>query len=209
MKNMKKTFIMALLVVQSFSVLAQTMTTTDIQILDKIKSGNIKYTSYISDFKKTVHDDMMMEDVVSSGKFYYGKKTAQMAMEYTNPAGDLMIVNGENLMMRAAGKERKATVKQSPKMKGIKTILFAAIDGNARAMEATKISCKTTDNSYVVTAVVDNKLNKSGMTKVVMTYDKTSMLLTKLVTYEMSGIYETYDLKNIKSNQPIKSELFK
>jgi outer membrane lipoprotein-sorting protein len=185
------------------------MTTTDIQILDKIKSGNIKYTSYISDFKKTVHDDMMMEDVVSSGKFYYGKKTAQMAMEYTNPAGDLMIVNGENLMMRAAGKERKATVKQSPKMKGIKTILFAAIDGNARPMEATKISCKTTDNSYVVTAVVDNKLNKSGMTKVVMTYDKTSMLLTKLVTYEMSGIYETYDLKNIKSNQPIKSELFK
>jgi outer membrane lipoprotein-sorting protein len=204
-----KKFLVLVLSTLTFAtaVSAQTFSEADKATATKIQNGNKDYNTIVSSFKQTKFISMLGEDIVSAGTLYYNKPE-QLSMKYTDPAGDLMLINGEQCVMTAAGKERKTTVKASAKIRGMKNILSASLKGNLHEMEAEKITMTETPQFYIVTAMVDGKLNKSGISKVIVNYDKKNFVISSLRTEEADGSYTLYELNNPKVNAVIESGIF-
>lgn len=204
---MKKLFI-AFTVLFSFTTLsAQVVSDTDKKILDKIKQGNASYNTIESNFKQVKHVSILGDNVVSAGVLYYNKPE-QMAMKYYDPAGDLMLINGDDCVMVSSGRQQRVSAKSNSKMRGMKTILSACVMGDLDKVQAEKITCFESDNYYIVSAEINRKLNKSNISKVMLNYDKKDHSITMLQTFEPDGSYVIYELTNKKLNKPVDSSVF-
>jgi outer membrane lipoprotein carrier protein len=179
----------------------------DSSVIEKIKLENLKCTSITSDFIQIKHLSFMDEDVHSNGKFFYSKP-GRLLMKYEQPAGDLMLINKEQLVMVAAGKYSKASTKSSSRARTMKNILSSCLQGDVSLIDGVTLSCEETSDSYVVTAKLKKK-TRSGIIKVVLNYDKSDMTLSVLRMEESDGSYTAYKLVNKTVNQPVDDNVFK
>jgi outer membrane lipoprotein carrier protein len=176
-------------------------------IIEKIKQANQKCTSITSDFTQVKHLSFMNENVSSSGKFFYSKPD-RLSMQYGQPAGDLMLINKDQLVMIAAGKYNKASTKTSSKARTMRNILSSCLQGDASLIDGVKLSSEETADGYLVTAQLKKK-TRSGVVKVVLNYDKSDLTLTALRMEESDGSYTLYTLYNKVLNQPVDEKVFK
>lgn len=187
---------------------AQSIKKEDYPILEKIAIENMKYKSIESLFEQMQHLAMIEGDMISEGKLYYNKPE-QLLMEYTNPKGDAMLINGDKFAMKTSGKYRETSAKSNVKMQGMKNILSACLEGNMMQLGADKISCKETAQEYLVTVEFSAKSNnKSNFSKVIVAYSKKDYSLNNLKTVEADGSYTLYELKNKNLNAKIASTVF-
>jgi outer membrane lipoprotein carrier protein len=176
-------------------------------IIEKIKQANLQCTSITSDFTQLKHLSFMNEDVSSNGKFFYSRPD-RLLMQYEQPAGDLMLINNDQLVMIAAGKHSKASAKSSSRARTMKNILSSCLQGDISLIDGVTFSCEETVDSYLVTAKLKKK-TKSGVNKVVLSYDKADLTLNVLRMEESDGSYTAYTLLNKVLNQPVGNEIFK
>lgn len=198
-------FLVALLLFCGF-INAQVISDADRQIVQKIIDGNTKYTSFVGDFKQIQHMDFLDEEMVSVGKCYY-KKPAQMAMKFTDPENNMMLVDGDKFVLVADGQKREVSAKTNPKMQGLKLVLTSGMQGNALGMGAKKITCKETPKYYVITATLDTENNL--FETVTASYDKKDFSLVSLKTSESDDNYTIYELSKKEFNKPIDETIFK
>lgn len=203
---MKKISLLLLLVCVNLMVCARTMNEADAQIVEKIKQGNLSCQTITCDFKQIQHLSIMDEEMVSKGKLYY-RKPEKLAMHYTDPEGEMMAIDGNKFVMVMMGSRKEVDGKTNPKMQGMKTILSACMKGDISEMGALKVTCKETAKYYVVTAVIDQQTNQSGISEVVVSYDKTNFSVASIKTIEEED-YTIYELTNKKLNQPVADRVF-
>ncbi|MDR0559025.1 MAG: outer membrane lipoprotein carrier protein LolA [Prevotellaceae bacterium] len=189
------------------STKAQVVSDSDGVILDKIKLANEKCVSITSDFKQSKHIAHMSNDVVSQGSFFY-EKPDKLAMHYTSPAGDIMLMNGEHCLMSNSGKVTSASLKSNAKIRRIKAILSASLSGNVREMSAKKITCVENAKYIVVTVEINENSKKGVINKVTVSYDIADYSPSNLKTEEPDGSYTVYELIDKKLNQDIDPNLF-
>lgn len=204
---MKKICFFVVLFFACAFIQAQTIKDADFAILEKINQANIKHTSMTSDFDQVKHLPILGEDIKSKGKLYYGKPE-KMALWYTDPEGDLMLINEDRCVMVASGKKREVSAKANAKMRGMKNILTASLQGGMLQMGANKVVCSEDAKNYIVTADIDSKVNKSNIKKVIVHYAKSDLTLSVLKTEEADGSYTEYTLKNKVMNQAIDEKHF-
>jgi outer membrane lipoprotein-sorting protein len=185
---------------------AQVINPADRQIVEKIMQGNAHYTSFKGEFKQIRRLDYMDEDIVSEGTFYY-RKPGQMVLRFSDPEGDVMLVDGDRLTLASAGGKRTVSAQSDPKIRGIKTVLTSAMQGNALEMGAREITCRETPGQYVVTAKLDAE--SQLFETVVACYDRKDLSLVALTTKESEDNYTTYELSGKVFNQPIEDAVFK
>jgi outer membrane lipoprotein-sorting protein len=186
---------------------AQTISEADSRIVEKIRVANTAYTSVTSRFKQTRHLSLLEEDIHSGGQFYYAKPD-KLAMLYDEPAGDLMLINGDRFVMVNGGKRKETSAKNNTRMKGMKTVLSACLQGDMTLIGASSISCAETANAYLITAEINGKDNKSNIVKVTLTFEKANLTLSVLRTEEKDGSYTVYELVDKKIDQPINADIF-
>ena len=108
----------------------------------------------------------------------------------------------------AAGRKQVTTAKNA-KMRDMRTILASCMEGDVRRMPATGITCETTASQYVVTATLPTgKENKSGIVRVVASYDKADGSIATLYTEEADGTSNTYTLTDKRLNEEIDETTF-
>jgi outer membrane lipoprotein-sorting protein len=202
---MKKFFLLGVLLAATMQLDAQQVSDGDRAALEKIKTGNEQYNAITSAFKHTRHVQMLGEDVVSSGKLYYCKPD-RLAMQYDQPKGDLMLLNGDRFVMVTDGKRREVAAKNNARMKTMKTILTHCMMGDMLPVNAAKITCSETKNEYVVTASFTDK--KSVFSKVIVRYDKKTFAVSLLRTEERDGNYNVYELTDKQFNASIDEQIF-
>lgn len=204
---MKKIFGTFLVLCFGLTAAAQQMNKADEAVVDQIREANAAYRNIVSKFRQQKHISILDEKVVSAGDFYYDKP-GRLSMRYTNPAGDLMLINGERFVMIAAGKRSETTAKASAKMRGMRTILSACLSGDLKQMGAAKITCEKNSNYHVVTAEIDAKVNKSNICRVVASYDLANKTIAILRTEEPDGSFTLYELTGKKFNQPLDDAVY-
>jgi outer membrane lipoprotein-sorting protein len=204
---MKKLFIILSALTVCVAVQAQEAGDAGCGEMQKINQANHAYTSITASFKQTRHLSMVGENSISGGSFYY-LKPDKLAMKYTQPAGDVLLINGNQFTLVAAGKEKKISSKNA-KMEGMKTILSACLQGDIAQMGATKITCSENAGYYVIIADINEKLNKSAIRRVIASYEKTGGAIASIQTIEADGSYTLYELTDKKFNQPLEEEIFK
>jgi outer membrane lipoprotein-sorting protein len=178
-------------------------------IVEKIKQTNTGYTSITSDFTQTKHLSFMNEDVVSSGKFFYSKPD-RLVMKYATPAGDLMLINDDQLVMVTAGKRSRTSAKINSKVRTLKNILSSCLQGDVSQIDGASISTAETIDSYIVTAVLSIRKERNGtINKVILNYDKSDLTLSTLQMNEVDGSYTLYKLTDKKLNEVVDEAVFK
>lgn len=93
-------------------------------------------------------------------------------------------------------------------MRGMKNILSACLQGGMLQMGVGRITCAEGPDSYIVTADINEKVNKSNIVKVVAHYGKSDLALSVFRLEEADGSYTSYELKNKVMNQPIDEKFF-
>ncbi|MDR0368313.1 MAG: outer membrane lipoprotein carrier protein LolA [Bacteroidales bacterium] len=176
-------------------------------VVEKIKAANAKYTSISGKFKQTRHVSVLGKDIVSTGMLYY-EKPDKLAMHYDDPSGDLMLINGDQFVMINAGKRQEASSKSNAKMRGMKTILSACLQGDINQIGSSKITAKETSQYHVITVEIDAKTNKSNIRSVVLSFDKSNLSLSVLRTEEPNGSYTIYELTNKQFDKKIDASVF-
>ena len=204
---MKRLSFIALALLGCLCVRAQEISGQDAAILDQIKAANAAYTTITARFTQDKFMPIFEESIRSEGNYHYSKPD-KLSMAYTDPAGDLMLINGDNFTMIAAGRKQVTTAKNA-KMCDMRTILASCMEGDVRRMPATGITCETTASQYVVTATLPTgKENKSGIVRVVASYDKADGSIATLYTEEADGTSNTYTLTDKRLNEEIDETTF-
>ncbi len=202
---MKKISFLLVLLFTCLIAKAQVISDADRQIVQKIIDGNTKYTSFVADFKQIQYMDFLDEGMVSVGKCYY-KKPDRMAMKFTDPEDNMMLVDGDKFVLVADGQKREVSAKTNPKMQGMKLVLTSGMQGNALGMGAKKITCEETSKYYVITATLDTENNL--FESVVASYDKKDFSLASLKTVESENNYTIYELSKKEFNKTIDNSIF-
>jgi len=205
---MKKTTPCILLLLACLPAGAQTVSDADAKLLDKLKQANTAYTTMTCRFKQTQHVAMLNgDDATSEGAFYY-RKPHQLALKYSLPDGDLLLITADDFVM-IAGEKYTRRAANSKAVQGMKAILSACLQGDLRLMDdADQIACSETANSYTVTVhlLPDSRRNK--IRKATASYDKKTLALVALQTEEADGSYTRYELAGAQFNLPIDDAVF-
>ena len=197
---MKRLLFITIAVLCSINSFAQSnINDNDKVILEKIKQENLKYNSITCSFKQTKHISILGEDILSDGLFYY-EKPDKLSMQYTNPQGDLMSIEGDKFVMVSSGKRSETTSKSNAKMRGMKEILSACLQGDILQIDAAGITCSEDSKYYIITAEINKKTNKSNISKATAYYEKSNMAVSVLRTEEQDGSYIVYELVDKKYN---------
>ncbi|MDR0581598.1 MAG: outer membrane lipoprotein carrier protein LolA [Prevotellaceae bacterium] len=194
-----KHFLALFLFVACFAAKAQVADDADRRTLQTIKEANRAYTTITATFKQTRHLSMLGENTVTAGMFYY-RKPERLEMKYTQPEGDLLLLDGDRFIVITAGKERKISPK-NVKMEGMKTILSACLQGDMELIGAEKITCTRQAEDDVIVADINGKQNRSGIIRVIVRYAAGDHSPVSIQTIEADGSYTLYELADKKLNE--------
>lgn len=201
MKNLLSILLLATFVVSAF---AQTQEQS--KILNTIKNQNKSITSFTASFTQTQHSPLLNDNKISKGEFY-SKKPSQLALQYTEPNKDRMLINGEKMTMISNGKVHETNAKALPKIKDLRTVLEACINGDLDALVIKEIAIKKDANYHNINITLDKKEHKA-FSKIELKYDLKTGVIASLKTIEKDGSYTLYELSKIKTNQTIDPKKF-
>lgn len=188
---------------------ANAQSSAENQLLEKIKTANANCTSITSTFKQTRHFSFMDGDVISKGNFYY-RKPDRLLLKYTEPAGGLLLINGDRFVMNMMDQSTKSSIKADPNLQSIQTLLSSCLQGEVKHIANAIVSCKETTAAYVVTATIKGgNAQGSKVNKVIVTYSKPDLTVSTIRTEEADNSYTLYELTGKKLNQPIADAVFK
>ena len=197
----QKILVFAILLCSTLVTNAQTN-----EIIERISTANLKVTSITAGFNQVRHIAFMEGDVKSNGSFYYTKPD-KLAMKYTKPEDDLMLLSGEEFVMIANGRYSKRSIKQNSNVSQIQNILSSCLQGDVKKMNTSELKQLENATQYIITAKL-NKTQGNAIEQVIVSYDKKDMTLSSLQTIEADGSYTLYILEGKKLNTTIDESVF-
>jgi len=181
----------------------------DAAILSKIKSANIQIKSVESAFKETKVLKANGKKVEKSGTCYF-VATTKLAMHYSQPTGEKMVINGKDMLIIRDGKTRSFNTDKNARMKNLSTILLCSVHGEieklCQEVSATYTATEKGDSYCVV--IKATKKSSKGYSLIEITYSKADGLIKQMVMTENSGDVTTYTLSGAVKNKAIAESNF-
>ena len=198
---MKRLFTcIAVLFAAVFAANAQNTPECDAAIA-KIAQANTKYNTVTCKFNKTVNMVMMEKELKSEGDLTY-VRPSQLKMEYTNPAGDLLEINGDALTLISGKQKRNQNVKGDGRMATLKNTLLYSVGGDVQGVineTNAQVKFEETPQYYIFT-LNKGKGAKSQYVELVLSYSKKDLSLCIMKMVEPNGNYTVYETPAKKFN---------
>lgn len=162
--------------------------------IDKIAAANEKYTTVTCPFTQTKHMVMMENELVSKGNLTYNRPDG-LKMEYTSPSGDLLQIEGENIVMVRGKKTTKISTKADSRMANLKNTLLMSVGGNIDGVaKENSAEVKFLDTpKYYVFMISKGKGAKSQYVKLELSYSKKDFTLCLMKMEEANGNFTVYE----------------
>ena len=163
--------------------------------IDKILKTNEKYLTISCDFKQTKTMAMVDKKIESEGVLYFNRAD-KLKMDYSNPAGNLLLISGESLLMIQNGRKNDFNTKQNAQMRNLKNTLLLSIAGDVAAVateNGATIEFTETADYYTFVLTRTDKSVKSRMSKLELSYSKTDCSLCVMKMEEPNGNFTVYD----------------
>ncbi|MBQ9892323.1 MAG: outer membrane lipoprotein carrier protein LolA [Bacteroidales bacterium] len=167
--------------------------------LDKIEKACSAITSTQSHFDHNRTIKASGNTVKMEGILYY-TAPGKLAMYYTNPPQDLMIINGDRFYVkRGQANPNTFDTSKNPTMAGLKNSLLWCIQGKVREVAKANnadIAIMADNTSYIVTVTARVKPAR-GYSKIRVTYRKSDCLPVAMTMEDVSGIVNVYRMSDI------------
>ncbi|MGM9746903.1 MAG: outer membrane lipoprotein carrier protein LolA [Paludibacteraceae bacterium] len=192
-----------------FSLVACTACADSAAILTKLQTNGSTINTIASRFVQRRHVQVLKNDVVSSGRFYY-QHNDKICMIYDQPQGDLLLMNGDDFVMIADGRRSVVNAQTNPMLKQLRTLLTACVSGDFERLKTgrnTQLVVDETDAHYILTAMFDGSAKKM-YASIVLTFDKQNLALQVLRMNEANGNFTEYTFESPTFNQAIDARVF-
>ena len=187
------------------SVMAQDITS-------KIEKANALVKNVESKFTLVKTIKASGKTINSEGTLYYKAEGGKLAMRYSKPAGELLIVNGNRFYMNKGGHASNFDISKNAMIGGIANTLTGCIKGCPSKVAADSkggISSVETAAGYEVTITPAAQNGRRSYSKIMLTYRKSDSLLVKMVLVEPTGITSVYEMTGLKKNTSFPEDVFK
>ncbi len=164
-------------------------------VIEKIGKANEQYKTVSCNFKQTKVMAMVDQKIESEGVLYFNRAD-KLKMDYTTPAGNLLLVSGESLLMVQNGKKNDFNTKQNAQMRNLKNTLLLSIAGDINGVateNGASIEFSETADYYKFVITKTDKQVKSRMSKLELSYSKKDCSLCVMRMEEPNGNYTIYD----------------
>ena len=88
--------------------------------------------SYTGAFDQTKYIKMMKKEVLSAGTLY--TTPGNMAMHYSQPAGDYLVINDKQFVMQTGGKKTNHNIQKGSPLLTLRNTLLNCMHGNIQAI---------------------------------------------------------------------------
>ena len=179
-------------------------------ILQKIEKAGSAFTTIEAAFTQTRTIKASGNTTTSKGNLFVNAP-GQLAMNYSQPAGEVLIINGDMIHMNRAG---KATTYDSAKVSSMRTLrntLMDCITGKTSKVASDNDASMTvsdTKEGYLVTIKAKNAAPR-GYSSISLLYRKSDCVVIKMILDEFSGIRTVYDMSGVKLGTSVDQSKFK
>ena len=178
-------------------------------VLTKIEKANEGITTISSPVTevKTMPNG---KEFKSAGNFYYSAPEL-LAIRYTDPEGDYLVVNTEVVAQkRKTGKSFKFALDKNERMQLLSGTLLWCISGKlldlAEAHNATVTSSES--NGQIVLAFTANAKEAKDFKKIELTYDKATLKIKSMAMTDKSNIVTKYTIDKPQYGASIEASIF-
>ncbi len=166
-------------------------------IRERFNDGLAEYSSRNKtiecDFIHIKHLVKLTGDVKMYGKFYYNNNGA-MALRYSRPEGDAIIIKEGNFSIITAGKAATAQGGSNPMLKQITQMMKACMTGDVSQLgKGWETNYSYEKGKYIIELVPQDKRSKKYISGITLIFDGKDMSLEKLLMRETSGNYSLYE----------------
>ena len=205
--NMKiiKSFIFPVLLLSIFNV---SFAQGD-KSLDKIEAAGKKHTA-ITGALTQVRTTASKAKIDMAGTLSYTDKS-QFAINYSTPAGNRTVINGQNMLLIAKGKTQKFNLQKNQSMQKLATFLLDAMGGRVRAIANANNADYTVSEAggSITVQMTARKKAAKGYSSIRLVYRQSDCVMTEMETVEFNGVSNLYKLSGIKVNAAVDAAAFK
>jgi outer membrane lipoprotein-sorting protein len=178
-------------------------------VLAKIEKANESLTTITSPVTET-RTMPNGKSFVSNGSFYFTSPNL-LAISYSNPAGDYLIINTEQISQkRKQGKTFKLSLQKNETMRELSNTLLWCISGKLiKLAESNNADVKTSELNGVINVVFTAEV-KSGrdFKKIELNYDKSTMRLKSMAMTDKNNVVTKYTMDKPQYGSAIDASVF-
>lgn len=149
----------------------------------------------------------LTEKITSYGKFQF-KRDNRVRLEYTKPFAYLMIMNGDNMLVRDDKKENRMDMKSNKLFQQINRILMDCIQGNIMNSKDFTSRVFEGEKTFLLEMTPASKALKGFFQNIVLKIDKTDYSLVSMQMNEPGGDLTSLIFTDKKINVDISDETF-
>lgn len=182
----------------------------------QIKDDFTKKLLEISHINKTITSQFELireikqldKPVKSVGSFYYDSN-GYMALIYSVPAGDKIILKDDIFHIITAGKLNSSKGKSNPMLEQISQMMNACMKGDITQLGKGWLSeYSIVDGNYVINLIPQDKRTQKYLTSIVLVFDPSNLSLNNMTINEAQGNKSIYTFVNKKFNSIIPKSNF-
>lgn len=193
----------------AFSVSAAQISDQAKAVLSSIEKANKSITTITSPVTET-RTFPNGKNFVSKGNFYFQNPNL-LAIKYTNPEGDYLVVNAEEIAQKKKqGKTFRLSLKKNQTMQDLSSTLLWCISGKLiKLAESNNASVTTSQANGIITVVFKAQVQSGRDFKMIeLTYDKASMRLKTMAMTDKNNIVTKYTMDKPQYGTNIDSSIF-
>ncbi|MCQ2116277.1 MAG: outer-membrane lipoprotein carrier protein LolA [Bacteroidales bacterium] len=178
-------------------------------ILAKIENANAGYQTLTCKIDQI--RTLPNKSQVNMACDFYFRNSDKLAMIYTEPATDRLIINGNSLYLNRGGKASKFSLDKSAAVGSLATSLLNAITGHIQNVaDANNADYTVVEDSkfYIVTVAAKQKAPK-GYAKITLYYRKSDCLLETMKMEEFTRVTNVYKMNSFAKNVSVDDSVFK
>ena len=175
---------------------------------ERLQSASDRTQTIACDFEQVKYMSVLANTNKSKGKFFY-KKAQKICLEYTNPQGNLIVMNGVKFKIQTNGKATVVKMISNPMMRQMGNMLTACMTGNLDLFGNQSVSEYYENQSYYTVVISPtNRRVKSYLKQIVLRFDKDDMTLSSMKMNENDTDYTLYEFSDKKLNGNVDDDKF-
>lgn len=142
----------------------------------------------------------MKGEIELKGRFYYDNAKA-MALIYTQPAGDKVIIRDDRIILKTAGQVTQTATSANPMLQQVALMIRASMTGDLTQFgEGWQIGYEEKEGVGIVRMTPLSRRARKYIDSITLRFDMRSMTLDRMELNETQGGHSVYEFRNKQFN---------
>lgn len=142
----------------------------------------------------------MKGEIELKGRFYYDNAKA-MALIYTQPAGDKVIIRDDRIILKTAGQVTQTATSANPMLQQVALMIRASMTGDLTQFgEGWQIGYDEKEGVGIVRMTPLSRRARKYIDSITLRFDMRSMTLDRMELNETQGGHSAYEFRNKQFN---------